>query len=37
MYTNNKDETLKAIQTLNGESTTAHGDLPTTKLWWDKK
>jgi hypothetical protein len=37
MYTNNKDETLKAIETLNGESTTPHGDLPTTKLWWDKK
>jgi hypothetical protein len=37
MYTNDKDETLKAIETLNGESTTPHGDLPTTKLWWDKK
>ena len=37
MYTNNNVETLKAIETLNSESTTPHGDLPTTKLWWDKK
>jgi len=36
-YTNNKAEVDKAIQLLNGESKTPHGDLPTTKLWWDKK
>jgi len=36
-YTNNAGEVAKAITLLNGESTTPHGDLPTTKLWWDKK
>jgi hypothetical protein len=36
-YTNNAAEVAKAITLLNGESNSAHGDLPTTKLWWDKK
>jgi hypothetical protein len=36
-YTNNRAEVDKAIALLNGESKTPHGDLPTTKLWWDKK
>jgi len=36
-YTNNNAMVLQAIDKLNAESSTPHGDLATTKLWWDKK
>jgi len=36
-YTNNRAQVDAAILLLNGESSAPHGDLPTTKLWWDKK
>jgi|WetSurMetagenome_2_1015567.scaffolds.fasta_scaffold00981_3 hypothetical protein len=36
-YTNNNAMVLEAITKLNAESSDPHGDLATTKLWWDKK
>jgi hypothetical protein len=36
-YTNNAAEVANAIVKLDAESSTPHGDLANTKLWWDKK
>jgi hypothetical protein len=36
-YNTNADEVANAITKLNAESSAPHGDLATTKLWWDKK
>jgi len=35
-YTNNATEVENAITKLNAESSDAHGDLGTTRVWWDK-